>query len=81
MKQRVVYLMSGEAHLPYLVVSLWTLCKHWDGEIIIHAWPESFDIVKTIVKDRRLKISGAIKREPEYRGKNAQFIDKIKMMR
>jgi len=81
----VNYLMSGPAHLPYLVVSLFTLRRWWDGPIRLHAWDESIDIVDKIAEDKRLSITKVHRREPELRrkdgmGGNSQFADKIRMM-
>ena len=79
--REIVYLMSGAAHCPYLVASLFTLRQHWDGPVTVYAWPESFDIVERIDEDSGLCIE-AVKREPQYRGrKNSQFLDKIRLMR
>ena len=78
MKRQVTYLMSGQAHLPYLVVSLDTLRRYWKEDIVVYAWPESFDIVEEIARDKNLNIK-CYKREPSYRGKNAQFLDKIEL--
>lgn len=73
--------MSGPAHLPYLVCSLWTLKDHTDGiPVVVYAWPESCGYVKKIAEDERLPISKVVSRSPEYRGKNSQFIDKILLM-
>ncbi len=81
MKRQVAYLMSGEAHLPYLVCSLWTLRKHWDGDVVIHAWPESFDKVDEIAKDDRLRITTIHKREPAVRKhKSTQSLDKMRVV-
>ncbi len=77
---KVVYLMSGRPHLPYLVASLHTLRKHWDGNVEVHAWKESFPIVKKIARDATLGIT-AHKRKPKWRGRNAQFLDKIDLVR
>jgi len=79
MKREIFYLMSGPAHLPYLVVSLWTLKNHWRGDVIVHAWPESFNLLSIIAADKRLRVSKIYCREPEYRGKNSQFLDKMKV--
>jgi len=79
MKGRAVcYLISGPAHLPYLVVSLYTLRKHWSGEVRVYVWPESQSIVERIAQDSRLDIQ-VIPREPRYRGKNAQGLDRIRL--
>lgn len=88
-KREVVYLMSGQAHLPYLVVSLHTLRKHWDGPIRVYAWPESNGIVQQIVQDERLAPVDGIGAEADYRarrderrqGKNDQFIHKIRLLK
>jgi len=81
--RRVVYLMSGAAHLPYLVCSLWTLRESgWGGTVEVYCWPESFSIGKEfIARDRRLGIE-VKERHPKLRrkdgvGSNAQFLDKI----
>jgi len=81
-KKRVAYLMSGNAHMPYLVASLWTLRRYWDGEVVICAWPECFEIAKKIAADPRLKIADVRKREPAVRkGKSQQSMDKIQMVK
>lgn len=80
MVNSVNYLMSGDAHSPYLVASLVSLRKHYGGKVVVHAYPESFETVKRIAEDRRLGVT-AILWEPFYRGKNGQFINKIRMMR
>lgn len=78
MKSRIFYLMSGPAHLPYLVCSLRTLRRHYQGEIVVFAWEESFQMAKQIAEDSRLGPETSVRlREPEYRGKNAQFVDKM----
>ena len=84
--REIAYLISGRPHLPYLVASLWTLSEHWDGPVVISAWKESFDMVKAIV-DEIGPPSNAVpmnirvaKREPEWRGRNDQFLDKIHMV-
>jgi hypothetical protein len=78
MKNSIVYLMSGVPHLPYLTVSLRTLSDHLgDFDVRVYAWPESYPIVKRIVRDTEFQ---AYEIEPEYRGRNDQFICKIKLM-
>jgi len=73
---RVFYVMSHPPHLPYLLASLKTLREHYDGEVVVFAWEESFPIVQEIAKDSRLGIEARF-REPAHRDKNAQFMDKI----
>lgn len=86
MTRRIFYVMSGQAHLPYLVCSLHTLRKYWDGQVRIYAWPESYDLAKVIATDRRLGIERVELSEPPYRrsraiGSNSQFLHKIQMAR
>lgn len=76
MSSAVQYLLSGPAHLPYLIVSLYTLRQHYQGPIRVAAYEQSYDIVRQIAADKRLGI------EPEawiptYTGKNSQFLNKI----
>lgn len=68
----VFYVMSGPAHLPYLLVSLIHLRKHYDGPVLVYAWPETYGYVESIAKDRALRITPR-EWSPERRGKNAQF--------
>jgi len=81
---RIVYLMSGAAHAPYLVVSLHTLRRHWGDDVAVFAFPESADIVKRICDDPRLD-AVFVPWEPSHRGnvpgKNLQFTEKIEVMR
>jgi len=77
---RVVnYLMSGPAHLPYLATSLYTLRRYWQGAIHIYAWPESLKVATQLANDPRI-FAHVFPRIPAYRGKNGQFLDKIKLM-
>ena len=73
------YLMSGPAHCPYLIVSLATLREFYDGPVIVYAYPESFKTVQRIADDSRLDIE-ARRWEPQWRGKNSQFLEKIRLM-
>lgn len=73
------YLMSGQAHCPYLIVSLSTLRKYYDGPVIVYAYPESFETVRRIADDKQLDIEARLW-QPEYRGKNSQFLEKIRLM-
>ena len=61
MKNRVFYVMSGPAHLPYLLASLKTLREHYDGEIVVFAWEESFPIVDKMSEDPRMLINARIR--------------------
>ena len=71
--------MSGNAHVPYLLASLYTLRKHYHGDVWVYAWEESYPMVKAMSEDPRLAFTAQL-REPDYRGKNAQFLDKIKLV-
>jgi len=80
----VVYLLSGQAHAPYLVASAYTLRKHWKGSISIFSWSESYEIAKQIAEDSNIGAC-VYEREPKLRRKdgvrgNAQFLDKIDLM-
>jgi hypothetical protein len=87
-KREVCYLMSGRAHLPYLIVSLHTLRKYWHGHIRVFAWPESIEIVEKMVEMGKGLYDIQVElHEPKYRarrderrqGKNDQFISKIRL--
>ena len=75
MSRVITYVMSHPAHLPYLIVSLRSLRKYWDGIVYVFAWPESYELVKRIGRDLDLDINPFCY-EPDYRGKNAQFESK-----
>lgn len=80
----IVYLVSNTPHLPYLVVSLYTLRQQYNGIIKVFAWKESIDLVRKIAEDKTLDIQ-VQHREPELRKEhgvrsNAQFFAKIRMM-
>lgn len=78
MNKTIFYLMSGPAHLPYLVVSLDSLRNHWDGKVVVYAWPESIGIVEHIAQDERLAIE-PVEWKPDRTGRNAQFECKIQI--
>ena len=78
-EKTIVYLISGEGHLPYLTVSLYSLRRWWSANIVVYAWPESSVIVRRMAEDKRLGIEH-IRWEPAYRGSNAQFICKTLVM-
>lgn len=77
--RHIVYLTSGAAHLPYLVCSLYTLRQHWQGPVHVFSWSESRDIARQIALDNRLQIEFH-DRQPAYRGKCDQFMDKQKVV-
>lgn len=80
MQRQIVYLMSGAAHLHYLVPSLFTLREHCKEHVTVYAYPESYDYVKRIAADVRLGIEAKLYEPPVRYKKNDQFINKIKLM-
>jgi len=76
--------MSGSPHLPYLVCSLWTLRKHWEGKLTICAWPEAYDLTLRIAQDERLAVSDVRERDPQFTERNGSCVnhslDKIRMI-
>ena len=76
----VIYLMSGQAHLHYLVPSLYTLRqKNYSIPVKVYAYPESIDLVERICSDPRLNATAQLWKPFEYK-KNGQFINKIRVM-
>lgn len=75
----VNYLMSGDAHAAYLVVSLRSLRRHYTGKVTVWAYPESIDTVRLIAGDFSLDIR-ARQWDPIYRGKNGQFFNKLSLL-
>lgn len=60
MNRQVMYVMSGAAHCPYLVASLWTLRQHYQGPVVIHAWDDSFPMCSHMALDSRLQGTGGL---------------------
>jgi len=84
---RVFYYISGPAHLPYLVCSIYTLRQFWDGEVVVYAWPESISIVDKIAKDSGLRIGVYLRSDQKQdlelgklNGKKRQALDRIRVM-
>lgn len=79
MEREVRYLMSGPAHLPYLTTSLLALRSwaKWRGSVAVYAYPESYSILKDLPNDFNVDVRYW---DPVYKGKNGQFINKIKVM-
>jgi len=76
----VRYLMSGPAHIPYLITSLYALrnfAKH-DGQIYVYAYPESYVVLKDLPNTFDVEL---ILYKPIPTPKNNQFINKIRMMK
>ena len=77
----VFYLISGPAHLPYLVTSIWSLRTEaqYIGEVVVFAWPESFAAAKEMSLDKALDIT-LVERTPRASGHNSHFLEKIHLM-
>ena len=79
--RKVVFLISGPSYLPYLVCSLITLRQHWGGTVEVHAWEESWELVKQIALDDRLRIKVHFRKPMEEgRRRKWQFLDKIRLI-
>ena len=65
--------------MPYLLTSITSLRRHWSGPVAVYCWPESVGMAHQIAADDRLGIE-VKKWEPGYKGKNAQFLNKILVM-
>lgn len=78
----IFYLMSGRPHVPYLLTSIYSLRTraNYDGVIRVYAWEESYDLIREISNRTRGFLNfNVLPRTPEYRGKNSQFFDKVKL--
>lgn len=78
---KVFYLISGPAHLPYLVSSIWSL-RHqakFSGQVVVFCWPESYFGAKEMMLDKDLDIT-LIQRTPRSRAHNGHFLEKIHLM-
>lgn len=73
-ERQCFYVISGPAHIPYFLVSLFTLRRQMPQlPVLVYVWPESLRFVERIADD--LKFDFTL-HEPDYRGKNSQFISK-----
>lgn len=81
MSRGIHYMLSHPPHGEYLVVSIRSLRKWWDGPVYVYGWPHTgaWEIVESIGRDARLGIE-AIEREPKYYGERDHLIDKIAIM-
>lgn len=79
---KVVYLMSGAAHMPYLLCSLYSLQKHWKYKVEIHCYPESLAIGHQIhnhpFEFSEFELHAF---DPIYKGKQNQFLNKIHLLK
>lgn len=76
----VVYLLTGAAHADRLIVSLWSLRKHYKGPVTVYTTqPESHEIGRLCAADRRLDIEHRTAVQSPIR-KNSSFITKIEIL-
>lgn len=78
MRRAVVFFMTGPAHLPYLVVALNTLRRHWSGDVLVFAWEKFSDWGVEEIANRNTFDIVPIKWEPSYTRKNAQEMEKMR---
>lgn len=57
MQRGVLYLMSGISSIDQLVVSIWSLRKHWEGNIAVAMTPDCSKAMKPVMEDKRLEFS------------------------
>lgn len=76
----VVYLLTGAAHADRLVVSLWSLRKHYDGPVTVYTTqPESHEIGRLCAADSRLNIEHRTARQTPTR-RNSSFLTKVEIL-
>jgi len=79
--RRVYYLLTGAGHGPRLVVSLWTLRKHFDGPVVVYTTlPESHLIGAQCARDSRLQVEHRTLPHPRVR-RNASYLAKVMLTR
>ncbi len=79
-KKGVIYFLSGTSHAVRMVVSIWSLRKHYSGPIIVYTiGDESHEIGQKLSRDERL---GVEHREfPRMmRKKNATYLHKLAIL-
>lgn len=76
----VVYLLTGAAHADRLIVSLWSLRKHYHGPVTVYTTqPESHEIGRLCAADPRLDIEHRTARQFPLR-KNSTFLTKLEIL-
>lgn len=78
-KRAVFYLQTGPCHLANMVVSLRSLRRVWCGDVLVYAWPESFEIAQKICAVPEISAM-VFKCDATYRRKNAQECAKIPLI-
>ena len=79
MDQSICFLLSGRAHLPYVVVALSTLRRVYSGHVTVYAYPESHATASVLCGDGRIDAECRLF-GPTYEGKNHQFLNKLDVM-
>lgn len=74
-----MYLITGPSHLANVVVSIRSLRRFWSGDVLLFAWPESYDIAVKIAHDPGIRAI-VLPCQQEYRRKNAQEIHKLRLI-
>lgn len=77
MNSVAMFLTTGASHSANLAVALHTLRRHWDGEIWVYAFEDSYKWSKQIASDPRINAEAWMWFDPIFRGKNEQEISKI----
>jgi hypothetical protein len=76
-KRGVVYLLTGPSHGARLVVSIWSLRKHYHGPVTLFTTrPESHGIGQLCAADPRLGVNHVTFKEIDSR-KNSSFLTKV----
>ena len=75
-KRAIMYLLTGPSHLMNAAVSMRSLRRHWTGDVLLYAWPESYDIAAKICYDPAIQAM-PVPCDAIYRKRNAQEIAKI----
>lgn len=52
----VTYLVTDTHQLPFLVTSIYSLRRWWQGDIRVYSWPNSKALLRAISEDKRLSI-------------------------
>jgi hypothetical protein len=80
--QRVIYLITGPSHIPYLVASVWSLRQRggYVGEVLVPTHPESQDVMDQVANDERLGITWVPRKKPEDIRRNSTFVDKVRVL-
>lgn len=80
METGVIYLLTGPAHAARLVVSLWSLRRHYRGPVTVYTThPESHEIGRRCSADDRLQIDHQTFTQVET-PRNSSFLTKLELL-